>query len=411
MSMQHCARYMTFTKSVQDNDDELIWAEIRAADRVNRCATRRKSFDKRRARPLAPLEQETVSPAIRPYLDKIILRLQASDLEDASRLYCEAAEVRSGGTPSWAHEILPHVDKFPAEVVQTMLPGLYREQTGATPPPDALVLAQPATIVVAERREAQAKAALNAIREARRLAGARRAAAVPLRTEPGPVYTDRHGNLKRPPPTGKPAHWKTRLLTDLDTEAFMQAEILRSKLAMQRAVCDCSREAAAAREAEKLLLQQHMSTTATAPLTAVNVSDAASSSGVAAGETARANETARAKADDATTTSGDSPEASSVAASASPSVADSTATSQVSLESTLHSRVRLEERQLRKRQLQAAKKHAPPEAWRLGHLDRRTGRPRWLVEWEGVVLVTDPDRRMIITCWAATRSEVGPSAQ
>lgn len=117
MSMQHCARYMTFTKSVQDNDDELIWAEIRAADRVNRCATRRKSFDKRRARPLAPLEQETVSPAIRPYLDKIILRLQASDLEDASRLYCEAAEVRSGGTPSWAHEILPHVDKFPAEVV------------------------------------------------------------------------------------------------------------------------------------------------------------------------------------------------------------------------------------------------------------------------------------------------------
>lgn len=73
---------------------------------------------------------------------------------------------------------------------------------------------------------------------------------------------------------------------------------------------------------------------------------------------------------------------------------ESAATSAVSLQSTLHSSQRMEESEIKKWQLQAAKKHAPSEAW----FRKEDG--RWMVAHGDVTLVTDAERKVVITCWA-----------
>ena len=49
------------------------------------------------------------------------------------------------------------------------------------------------------------------------------------------------------------------------------------------------------------------------------------------------------------------------------------------------------ERELTKKQLQHVKKHAPEENWKL--------QTRWRVEFEGVTMVTDAARKVVITAW------------
>ena len=79
----------------------------------------------------------------------------------------------------------------------------------------------------------------------------------------------------------------------------------------------------------------------------------------------------------------------------------SVATTAVSLESTMHSRQRVEERQLLKRQLQAAVKHAAH--MRTPARPGRNGRPTWKITHEGVTFITDETMKVAITAYRSAR--------
>jgi hypothetical protein len=77
------------------------------------------------------------------------------------------------------------------------------------------------------------------------------------------------------------------------------------------------------------------------------------------------------------------------------------ATSEVSLYSTPHSRQRLNDHGLQKVQLQAAKKHAPPSSWIRQPRNEQNGwkTDRLKVEWDGIVLITDESKKVVVTSW------------
>lgn len=65
-------------------------------------------------------------------------------------------------------------------------------------------------------------------------------------------------------------------------------------------------------------------------------------------------------------------------------------TNLISIISTQHGRIRREERDISKRDLQKALKYGAP---------RRGWKGRWLVEYDGIAFVTNPDRATEITAY------------
>eukprot|EP00040_Diaphanoeca_grandis_P040168 m.261471 g.261471 ORF g.261471 m.261471 type:complete len:275 (-) comp42187_c0_seq1:294-1118(-) len=83
---------------------------------------------------------------------------------------------------------------------------------------------------------------------------------------------------------------------------------------------------------------------------------------------------------------------------------ESFATSQVSLHSTKHSRQRGIERNTPKELLQHTKKHAPEFCWERFRKSNGGGMT-WRVEWDGIVLITNNDKNVVVTSYPSSASK------